>query len=304
MFRFRMMFKAVALTVVSFALAAVAQAQAPHTFVSARTGDDANPCTVAAPCRTFDRALTQVQSGGEVTALDSGEYQPFSVTRSVTVQAAPGVYAGITVSFASAVAINAGANDVVVVRGLTLKGPGSQSQGISLGSGKAAHVEHCVIDGFTSGIQNPAGGELFVSDTTVRNCSNGISVSLGKATIERCRLLKNGAGVRVSSPAKVTVRDSVAAQNSFGVRAAAGLEGLTELNLENCLVSDNGTGIRAEAAAAGTSVIVRVAKSTVTGNSTGVNAAGVGTPNLLSRGDNTVEGNAVNGSFTGTFAAK
>src|SRR5687767_8543268 len=64
MFRFRMMFKAVALTVVSFALAAVAQAQAPHTFVSALTGDDANPCSPSEPCRTIKQALSQTQAKG------------------------------------------------------------------------------------------------------------------------------------------------------------------------------------------------------------------------------------------------
>ena len=301
---FRMTFKAVALTVASLALASAAQAQAPHTFVSARTGDDANPCTVAAPCRTFQQALTQVQPGGEVTALDSGDYEPFSVTKSATVQAAPGVYAVIASTFASAVAINAGANDVVVVRNLTLKGPGGQAQGVGFGSGKAASVEGCVIDGFSNGIQFTHSGQLFVSDTVVRNCSTGISMYSGKATVDRCRLLKNSSGLRVSDAGKVTVRDTVAAGNNTGLRTIATAAGGTaEINIENSLVTDNLTGVKAEAIS-GTTALIRVANTTVTSNGLGVGVAGAGTTHLLSRGDNTVEGNATNGSFTGTFAAK
>ena len=309
MFRFRMMLNALAFTVVSLALASIAQAQVPQTFVSAQQGNDANPCTVAAPCRTFTQALTQVQAGGVVTALDSGDYEPFDVRQSVTVQAAPGVYAGITNSLASAVSVGAGANDVVVLRGLTFIGTGGQQgQAVGFGSGKAVHVENCVIDGYSNGIQSnssTSSAQLFVSDTTVRNCFYGIAINAGKATVEHSRVLKNIAGgLLAAAGTKVTVRDSVASGNGYGFRVFAGPAGsVTEMNIEDCFASDNGTGIRAESAS-GLTTLIRVANTTVTGNSTGIMVAGPGSNSIISRGDNTVEGNTNNGSFTGTFAAK
>ena len=300
--KFRPLTNALMFLAAFFALCSLAHAQAPQTFVSAVRGDDSNPCTAADPCKTFSKGLSEVQAGGVVTALDSGNYVAFAVTQAVTVQAAPGVYAGITTTFGSAVQINAGANDVVVIRGLSLRALGTQTtQGVAFAEGKAAHVEDCFIDGFGNGIQSTGGGDLFVSGTTVRNCGSGISASTGRATIEHCRLLKNSNGVRASASARVAVRNSAAAHNSFGFRASAGSG---ELNLENCLASDNGTGIRAEAVTAGTSVLVRVSGTTVTGNSTGLSATGAGTANLITRGNNTVEGNSVDGSFTGTFGAK
>src|SRR5438105_10124333 len=97
-----------------------------QTFVSAQTGDDGNDCGLGRPCRTFTRALVQVQAGGKIIALDSGDYAPFTVLKAVTVQAAPGIYAGITATSTIAVGIDGTSTDmVVVIRGLTLNGMGA-----------------------------------------------------------------------------------------------------------------------------------------------------------------------------------
>src|ERR1700757_431036 len=72
-------------------------ASAQRVFVSAQAGDDANPCTVASPCRTFGKALSSVAAGGEIIALDSGGYGPVTITQAVSITVPMGIYAGITV---------------------------------------------------------------------------------------------------------------------------------------------------------------------------------------------------------------
>src|SRR5260221_11254978 len=74
-------------------LGLTAQAQA---FVSASSGVDVGACPLNAPCRSITYSLTQAAEGGTVNVIDSGIYDPFVVTKSMTVQTAPGVVAVIT----------------------------------------------------------------------------------------------------------------------------------------------------------------------------------------------------------------
>src|SRR5262249_42707538 len=94
-----------------------------RAFVST-SGDDANPCSLAFPCRTFARALARVVSGGEVVALKSGGYGPFVIAKAVSILVPPGIYAGITASSGDAITVFAGDLDAVSVKGLTLNGLG------------------------------------------------------------------------------------------------------------------------------------------------------------------------------------
>src|SRR5207245_7143697 len=99
-------------------------ALAQRTFVSAATGNDANPCTRTAPCRNFAAAIAQTSPGGEVIVLDSGGYGTFTIAQAISIIAPPGVYAGISVFAGTGITISAGASDVVTLRGLTLTGLG------------------------------------------------------------------------------------------------------------------------------------------------------------------------------------
>ena len=94
-----------------------------RTFVS-MSGSDSNPGTRALPCRSFQAALAGTTPGGEVVALDSGDYAPFVIDKAVTVAAAPGVYAAISVSSGDGIYVRAGGSDAVVLRNLFLTGVG------------------------------------------------------------------------------------------------------------------------------------------------------------------------------------
>ena len=102
--------------------AADAVATAQRTFV-ASNGNDANPCSLAQPCRGFARAITQTSPSGEVIVLDSAGYGPVTIAKSVSIIAPAGLHAGVTVLSGDGITVNI-PNGVVVLRGLTISGQG------------------------------------------------------------------------------------------------------------------------------------------------------------------------------------
>lgn len=242
---------------------------ATQTFVSAK-GDDSKPCEQEKPCRTFAGALLKTDVGGEIVALDAGEYGPVNIAHSLKITAV-GVYAGITVNGPNAVNISPSTDSVVVLRGLTLtgrgdseaivyKGPGPTRAGTDPDPGLSLHVEGCTLSGFMyAAIRFEGSGEIFVKDTTVRNTLNtGISLYAApgealRATVANCRLEKNGGGLSAAGQGfvDVTVSDTVAAGNNndgFGAHHAN-----TRMRLLRCVITQwkkqHTAGVRAEAGA-------------------------------------------------------
>ena len=68
----------------SLCFAAPASAQATRTWISG-VGDDANPCSRTAPCKTFAGAISKTAEGGEINALDPGGYGAVTITKSITI---------------------------------------------------------------------------------------------------------------------------------------------------------------------------------------------------------------------------
>src|SRR5215831_15673741 len=135
-----------------------AYALSNRTFVSG-TGSDANPCSLAAPCRSFAGALLQTSAGGEIAVLDTAGYGAATITQAVSIVNEEGVEAGITVTSGDGITINAGATDVVNLRGLTLVGAGG-SNGVTFNSGAALNIQNCVIRGFSGSFPNGNGLNL------------------------------------------------------------------------------------------------------------------------------------------------
>src|SRR5437867_156919 len=143
----------------------------PRSAVSIN-GLDTNPCTVASPCRSFGAALSQTQDGGEVIALDSAGYGPFSISQSVTVSGAPGVHAAITVP-TSGTGIAISGSSYVVLRCLGVRGGGSDNYGI-FASGVDVRATNCVRRGFNGAVLYSVGGNVVVEDRTVLDTFVGI----------------------------------------------------------------------------------------------------------------------------------
>jgi Right handed beta helix region len=294
-------------------LSLAARAQA---FVSARNGVDTGTCPVTAPCRSITWSLSQAVEGGMVNVIDSGLYEPFVVNKSVTVQAAPGVVAVITRNTAGpGISIETENSEYVTIRGLTLNlpdnlfspGGGAGSTGLSVTGGGTVAIERCIVRGFTTGIEVKMIGLIFIRETQVSGGTTGISLNANylslKASLERCATFRNtSAGLNVTtSPSaifRLTAVESQFSGTNTGVRVAPDASGTADVNFENCTMAINRFGLSVEGAGA----TVRVSDSTITDNGVGVTTASGAT--LLSRGNNTVEGNSINGNFTGTFSAK
>src|SRR3982751_3731335 len=74
-----------ALALIALAIPASASAQATRTWVSG-VGDDANPCSRTAPCKTFAGAISKTANGGEINCLDPGGFGGVTITKSITIK--------------------------------------------------------------------------------------------------------------------------------------------------------------------------------------------------------------------------
>ena len=129
-------------------LAARPAAAQTQTWVSG-VGSDANPCSRTAPCATFAGALSKTAAGGEIDALDPGAFGTVTITKAITIDGG-GQGASVVASSTDGIAVQAGANDVVILRNLRLKSPQTFMglQGIDVSSAKAVVIQHCDISGF------------------------------------------------------------------------------------------------------------------------------------------------------------
>ena len=276
-------------------VAALPAMAGPRTFVSG-LGNDANPGTREQPKRTFASALTVTDAGGEVVVLDPAGFASSTllINKSVSIIVPAGIFGGIRVTSGNAITVAAGPSDTVVLRGLTLNSGGG-TNGIEFQSGRALHVENCIISGFTTrGIDfSPAAdGDLLVKDSIVRDNSRGIHIesSSGEAiaSIDRCRVQGNtGIGVIATTNSRVTVRDSVATHNSSKGFYALGTN--AEMSITHCVSAHNFDGATA-ASSFSPPAVIRLASSTITDNANGLTTLQTGI--IYTLGNNLVHGNS------------
>src|SRR5476649_276751 len=105
-----------------------ANAQATRTWVSG-VGDDVNPCSRTAPCKTFAGAISKTSASGEINCIDPGGFGALTITKAITISCEAGT-AGVLVAGTNAFTISAGANDVIYLKGLDIEGVGSGLIGI------------------------------------------------------------------------------------------------------------------------------------------------------------------------------
>src|SRR5438445_919448 len=114
---------------------APAFAQATRTWVSG-VGDDANPCSRTAPCKTWAGAISKTANGGEINALDPGGFGAVTITKSITLDGGGGQVASTLVAGTNGIVVQAGAGDTVIIRNLRINGISSGISGIKFNSGK------------------------------------------------------------------------------------------------------------------------------------------------------------------------
>jgi hypothetical protein len=296
---------------------APAHAQATRTWVSG-VGDDANPCSRTAPCKTFAGAISKTAPGGEIDALDPGGFGAVTITKSITLDGGGGQVASILVAGTNGVNVSAAATDVVTIKNLRFQGicngnscANAGLSAIQFNTGAALLVDNVEIYGFANQginfVPNQAtNSSLSVQDTLIFHCAGGGVVvaptggGTASAAVERTRMYGSLFGVKAQDRAKVDVSNSVASNNTNNGVLALSSSVAAEINVWNSTLSNNGlNGVVTNGAAA----IIRIAYTSVLDNGTGINTSGGGTVSGTSPATNVNAGNTTPGAPNGGAVA-
>lgn len=201
--KLRLAFRGVLFVSITLTLASLSHAQAARTWVSG-VGDDLNPCSRTAPCKTFAGAIYKTAARGEIDALDPGGYGQVIISKSITIDGT-GVLTGILAASGNGITINSKeATNIISVRlrGLSINGTGSGQNGINVIAAEKVVIEDCIIDGFAANGLNVAAGKVFVKNTTIRNNKVGVKAAAASSVaITDVAVVFNGTGL-VGTPVK------------------------------------------------------------------------------------------------------
>jgi hypothetical protein len=289
----------VVMLVLLLGTSSIANAQATRTWVSG-VGDDVNPCSRTAPCKTFAGAISKTAAGGEIDVLDPGGFGAVTITKAITIDGGPNA-GGILNSGSNGIVVNAGAGDVITIRNLTIQGAGTGVNGIRFLAGASLNVEHVIVQGNTQvglDFEPGAASQLIVSDTIVQNNAGvGILIKPGaagsaKASLLRVQAYQNIAGVRAEDRSNVTISDSVASGNANNGFVAISTSAAVNMFIESSVAANNQTN--SGAFAGGTLATIFISNFTTTMNAVGLTITGGA--HINSFGNNKNVGNGTNGA--------
>jgi hypothetical protein len=296
------------LATAALAASGLVHAQATRTWVSG-VGDDVNPCSRTAPCKTWAGAISKTAAGGEINALDPAGYGALTINKSITIDGTPGPNtAGVLVAGTNGINITAAATDTVTLRGLTIDGTGTMSAspglvGVRIFSAGSVHLERLNVYGFSQqGVYDSrtAGGELYVDGLEVHdNGQTGLVVipSSGSTpitvSIARTQLLNNAnSGMALGAGVHANVTGSNLSGNANYGLYVEQPAGTTRVFLADSTLSGNGTGILVGMGQPG----VLISNLVISNNGTGISP---GATSIASFGNNKIAGNgAGNGPFS------
>jgi hypothetical protein len=289
--RFRFALNLLALAIFTLAASSAAHAQ-PRTWVSG-TGNDMDPCSFTAPCKTYAGALLKTSMNGEISVKDSGAYGTVNITKSITIDGHDN-FASTLATDTTGIIINltdaADTKKTVRLRNLSIQGTGGSTGlpgkiGIRIIAANKVYIEDCLIEGFEGAGAAPNGrgisdertgaNQLFVTNTTTRNNRvNGIAIAPSSGTpvltavLDNVRVYGNG-GSGILANAKVVVMNSnVSGNGNAGVHANTANADVT---IERTVISGNTNhGVYSGPGAA----VVRMSETMITRNGSGITIAG------------------------------
>jgi Right handed beta helix region len=214
----------------------IAHAQATRTWVSG-VGDDANPCSRTAPCKTFAGAISKTAAGGEINVLDPGGFGAVTITKNITILSEC-IEAGVLVSGSNGIIVNTPAAGKVLLQGLDIEGlngappsaPGLM--GVKVISNTKVTINHCSIRNFSQfGVdcEAPANARVFITDSIILgNTSGGFQVlgiagAANSGILDRTTIDNNGpASVKIGAGASLTVSGSVLTGSGVAIDSSGG----------------------------------------------------------------------------------
>jgi len=298
------------MAVVTMAFVNVAQAQAIRTWVSG-VGDDVNPCSRTAPCKTWAGAISKTAINGEIDALDPGSYGTVTITKSITLEGGEGAGFGATTSSGvngMTINIAVSANDptrTVRLRNLSITGMGLSGSvgtrtglnGINLTVNGAAnlYLERVVISDFTQNginINATSTTNVMLNEVTVRRCPTGLKTT---TTSGQVVVMVNNSnfgnnetiGIDAVANTRMGIKNSVVSHSGTGIRTSGSN---SIINIQDAFVTFCSTSFTGSAAST-----INVSYSIIAQNSTGLNLNG-GTINSFQ--GNSLVNNTTPGSFS------
>ncbi len=279
--KLRFLIQALTLLVCVIGVTSIAQAQT-RTWVSG-VGDDLNPCSRTAPCKTFAGAISKTSDKGEIDCLDPGGFGTVTITKSITIDGTTGAgFGSILAAGTNGVNVNDSATAtpntiVVMLKNLSINGASTGFDGVRFISGKQLFVENCHIFGFRGNSTNSDGIEILVNsgavtfavhvkDTKIENCTGdgirqGVTAGTLNASYDNLRLGGNAKGLEATG-GTANVSNSVIDNNTTsGLSASGG----AVMNANNNVVTSNGTGV-----SSATGSTVRISLNAVHRNGTGL----------------------------------
>jgi hypothetical protein len=285
--------------VLVFGFSAAAFGQATRTWVSG-VGDDANPCSRTAPCKTFAGAISKTAAAGEISVLDPGGFGAVTITKGITINGT-GTLAGILAALVNGVIINAGANDTIILREISINGAGNGLNGIRYLNGKTLMVDHCWIYGFNGSpgrgidVALTGTGTLKVINTVIENVlEDGIHLNSSggqaNAMINNTDIMNTGGdGIEAAANVRAAVSNSRLFFDFNGIRTTGGN---SLFNLDDVVINQTGIALQASSLS-----LIRVSDSIISQNTTGISTNG-GT--IDSFQGNSLMGNTTPGAFSST----
>ena len=260
--KFRFTIKLLVIATFLLAFASIAQAQASRTWVSG-VGDDANPCSRTAPCKTWAGAISKTANCGEIDALDPGGFGAVTITKSITLDGT-GTFASILASLTTGITVNATNTDVITIRGISINGFCNGLRAMNILQAKTVNVEDCVMFRFAGPgilVNESSDIQLNVRNTVIRdNTGDGLdlntSAGLLRASLANVSLIGNGNGLHAKNNTRVIANNSVFSNNVTNGVFADATTGIATIRVWNSMIATNGgNGVRAGNAGGGGSGI-------------------------------------------------
>jgi len=277
---------------------APAQAQATRTWVSG-VGDDVNPCSRTAPCKTFAGAISKTAAGGKINCLDPGGFGAVTITKSIEIDCLqfPG---GILNSGVNGVNVSTTAGIRVILRGIEIHGGGSGLNGVNVTVASNVMIDRCFIAAQTGNavIANLTTGtaQVLITDTNIMQVARGVLLTttgsgVGVAEINNTGIFTASlSGVELNGAHFASIDRSTIMATDSAVHTIAGAGKAT---VSNSTIYSNATGIQSTGAGS----VIRINNNSIVDNNTSI-SIGAGTT-VASAGNNRVDpvGTTPNGTF-------
>lgn len=294
------------LAVIMVTFASPVFAQATRTWVSG-VGDDVNPCSRTAPCKTFAGAISKTAAGGEINVIDSGGFGAITITKSITIDGS-GAHASILAPGVNGVTVN-GAGITVTLRNLSINGANAATgNGIRIVNAAAVNVDHVVVENF--GGSPPSNGRGVAIETsaadvrvTITNSDfyNNFGVGIHSnptagnviLTVDNVRVQKGDfSSIQLRANTKASISRATLTNSRLGGGVTTELSGVTA-HISNSVLSNNAFGVFN---GNGGSPTIELYNNVITGNTT--DGVRINSGSVFTYGNNAIRGNAGNESPT------